>query len=948
MPSQTGSIDLTAQVAANTNAKGYADSAVDGLEIGGRNLLLHTAELDTTAYWTRSAISSMTAGQADPDGGTSAFLITPSSSSWYLCSSSNNAILKAVGETYTFSIWLKAASATTCDICARYVRTEWSDGSGATATTRRTVDLTTSWQRFTVTGTLEYVQDRSSTSKYGFWFGQKTDVAVYAYHPKLEKGNHATDWSPATEDTSDTEYIVGTQTSKTGSWTGVTRETTLVAGKTISYKLPKAGSGNASLNLTLATGGKTGAKAVYLNTTRVTTHFGEGSVINMTYDGSSWRATAIQNTNNYDRRQHNNYVKAQDNHDLAAYSVCVGTSSGYQTAAAGATFDLDYPVLYLNAANADGQNYAIAGGGQTANMYEAMPSVNLENTVSGITSTLSVNSTVYLKGTVSGNTFTISTAPFFTCTAPISEDGYAYMPIGIVANDATTKLFFATSRDLYAYKDGAFGPVSIREAAAASKTATNYISADSSGIRIANATPATATTYQHLTATDTEFVVGGESVAEFGGSGVRIGKSGESHALVDYHSLSLVDKGGTEYFRVADTRDAQDKATVQDTFVGDGSTKSFTLSNTADSTSYTVAVSDSSGGSVTKTTTKVTFSSAPSTDATITVTYVAEVGDEYKSFTFGSRASGTVVGSRSFAAGGGVEASGRLSHAEGGSTVASGDHSHVEGYNSKAYAPRAHAEGNGTQVLLSGGPYPYYAGHAEGDTTRAKGTGAHAEGVASDAMASAAHAEGQSTQAKGWTSHAQNYGTIANSNHQTALGKYNVADSSDTYAVIVGNGTGNNARSNALAVTWAGDVHDGDGHDVLRGEVLFSGAYSTTYNAPVELDGDLTDVRRLLVEYEDSAGRRGSAWLDLALASTGDTALIGLQTFAANATNGLIVRSKTCELAWSVTAGSWVIDVAELGSTGTYQYGKATIGTNGSIAWSHAQEIGITRVIGFY
>jgi hypothetical protein len=83
------------------------------------------------------------------------------------------------------------------------------------------------------------------------------------------------------------EYIVGTQTAATGSWTGVTTSASLYTGKTIAYKLPYAGSGNASLNLSLSGGSTTGAKEIYLNTTRVTTHYGAGSVILMTYDGTA-------------------------------------------------------------------------------------------------------------------------------------------------------------------------------------------------------------------------------------------------------------------------------------------------------------------------------------------------------------------------------------------------------------------------------------------------------------------------------------------------------------------------------------------------------------------------------------------------------------------------------------------------------------------------------------
>lgn len=87
------------------------------------------------------------------------------------------------------------------------------------------------------------------------------------------------------------EYIVGTQTSATGSWTGVTTDASLYTGKTIAYKLPYAGSGNATLNLTLSGGGNTGAKPVYINgDIRVSTDYSANSVIRLTYDGSSWIA----------------------------------------------------------------------------------------------------------------------------------------------------------------------------------------------------------------------------------------------------------------------------------------------------------------------------------------------------------------------------------------------------------------------------------------------------------------------------------------------------------------------------------------------------------------------------------------------------------------------------------------------------------------------------------
>ena len=100
------------------------------------------------------------------------------------------------------------------------------------------------------------------------------------------------------------EYIEGTQTAKTGSWTGVTKDSSLVTGKTIAYKLPYAGNGNASLNLDftnpIGSTTQSGAIDVYTNTSRVTTHYGAGSVILLTYDGTNWRASDYWNSNSRD------------------------------------------------------------------------------------------------------------------------------------------------------------------------------------------------------------------------------------------------------------------------------------------------------------------------------------------------------------------------------------------------------------------------------------------------------------------------------------------------------------------------------------------------------------------------------------------------------------------------------------------------------------------------
>ena len=112
-----------------------------------------------------------------------------------------------------------------------------------------------------------------------------------------------------------------------------------------------------------------------------------------------------------------------------------------------------------------------------------------------------------------------------------------------------------------------------------------------------------------------------------------------------------------------------------------------------------------------------------------------------------------------------------------------------------------------------------YASHCEGYNCVASGGFSHAEGDSAEAHEGAAHAEGTGSIASERFAHAQNLETIANQWAQTTLGTYNIADTTPltpvhpngytefgNYAVIVGNGTDDNARSNALTVDWSGNV----------------------------------------------------------------------------------------------------------------------------------------------
>lgn len=174
----------------------------------------------------------------------------------------------------------------------------------------------------------------------------------------------------------------------------------------------------------------------------------------------------------------------------------------------------------------------------------------------------------------------------------------------------------------------------------------------------------------------------------------------------------------------------------------------------------------------------------------------------------------TASGANSHAEGVRTESSGDGAHAEGYRVIASGAGSHAEGWSSSPHSVTAanygaHAEGYADDAdVLSDG----FGAHAEGSGTTATGTGAHAEGYHTNASGFGTHAEGRSTTATGLYSHAGGTGTCAGRLSQTAIGEYNVLDPTGAvdirgdYAFIIGNGTADNARSNALTVAWTGDV----------------------------------------------------------------------------------------------------------------------------------------------
>ena len=161
------------------------------------------------------------------------------------------------------------------------------------------------------------------------------------------------------------------------------------------------------------------------------------------------------------------------------------------------------------------------------------------------------------------------------------------------------------------------------------------------------------------------------------------------------------------------------------------------------------------------------------------------------------------------------------------------------------------------------------ASHAEGGGTQALGHVSHTEGTGTIASGYATHAEGDCAIASGNASHAEGSETIAAGDTQHVQGKYNIEDTEDKYAHIVGNGT-SSQRSNAHTLDWngvawfKGDVKvGGTGQDDTTAKTLATtdvataatnGLMSSTDKAKVDtVPASIADTTYTAARYRASA-----------------------------------------------------------------------------------------------
>lgn len=273
--------------------------------------------------------------------------------------------------------------------------------------------------------------------------------------------------------------VIGTQTAATGSWTGNLNIPALYDGLTINYYLPYDGSGNATLNLTLADGTTTGAKNCYINTGRLTTHYGAGRTILMTYYSAGsikikgtattddrWICDAYYDTNDqaYQIRDYYNYFKAGAN-KIFPYTLImqcsdgrwesVVTSSNTASTKTKNSHGFRLGQIALMNANATYNENARIGDGNvwfqlTSGLMDHRYSFNTENnSTKGTTS----QKPIYLVGTVnsSDGLFYLDDT-WWTQTLPTTADGKIYIYLG----DAFDyyRMSFVFNHPMYKYTNG--------------------------------------------------------------------------------------------------------------------------------------------------------------------------------------------------------------------------------------------------------------------------------------------------------------------------------------------------------------------------------------------------------------------------------------------------------------------------------------------------------------
>lgn len=141
------------------------------------------------------------------------------------------------------------------------------------------------------------------------------------------------------------------------------------------------------------------------------------------------------------------YIKASSVISANSIVVTEDPRSGYVKLEANVDFNINYPIFYSLS--------AVAANSTTDSIFSNYGNIDFSSIYSSLQSV--PYGTVYIKGTLSGNT--ITTRPdFLTTVEPTSEDGFVYIPIANLGADGLSGWFYNTG-NILAFKNGSLVPM---------------------------------------------------------------------------------------------------------------------------------------------------------------------------------------------------------------------------------------------------------------------------------------------------------------------------------------------------------------------------------------------------------------------------------------------------------------------------------------------------------
>ena len=470
------------------------DVDINNINIGGRNLLYNTATMPAVSNgdkgWRASGGTVTHIDLINPPiyNVTGAIRVTNNDSTAKQIGMAQDKIKNKfiAGEKYTQSCWIRAS-----ETLRVYLSPIWASSGQATGGSSSVMDyfsIGTEWTYIKWEGAvLKGEQATSYSAGYVYAYQAPANSWFEVCGMKLEKGNKATDWTPAPEDTqADIDTALAQSiwyatcsdagATKSATITPVTTNFVLNAGTTVNVKFTNTNTGAiGSLTLNINNTGAKNIKYIY-NGSITNIPSAEYLKANQTYqfyyDGTYWVVQMMYNSNSVDRTQYGIALAASE--AIASVKIAVCGTNGKLHILNTSAFDITCPPLYVGTAyTADDVTKSTT---RVSNYRYWGTAFNYTNThsIAGAVA----GKPIYIVGTLNGNIFTPNST-VLTCTEPTTENGLYYMRLGTMST--TTNGVLEMDHPIYIFYNGSFITIEGAEAEKAQNLATAVYGTCSTG-----------------------------------------------------------------------------------------------------------------------------------------------------------------------------------------------------------------------------------------------------------------------------------------------------------------------------------------------------------------------------------------------------------------------------------------------------------------------------------